>query len=239
MSKPSNSSKSRSSSSSTHQKNPRGAKPPKQQELLKAPPRHFGGRLLLGKRKSRRVLATRESIHLVMRSLWAKGEYSFRHTRNRSAIERILTDMAKKFGVRLYRKSINSNHIHLVILAPHRDVYSAFVRATSGLIASQVMQGRSFEEFRRSLLLKERPFALGRESESVASQTEPQGLGQKFWQFRPFTRVLHWGRDFRTCCQYVLQNTLEAIGFLIYQPRRDRYAKWIRESLDDPRLIQT
>jgi REP element-mobilizing transposase RayT len=213
-------------------KRSRPAKKPKQLELLEAPPRHFGGRLLLGKRKTLRPLATRESIHLVLRSLFATGELSFRHPRHRSAIERILISTAKKFGVQIYRKSINSNHIHLVLRTPSRRLYSAFVRVATGLIASQVMRGLSFKEFRRTLLA-----SASSAKASDKQKPEPQGKGQKFFQFRPFTRVLHWGRDFRTCCQYVVQNTLEAMGFIIYKPRKDAYAKWVRESLADTELI--
>lgn len=36
------------------------------------------------------------------------------------------------------------------------------------------------------------------------------------WRLRPFTRVLHWGRDFRRVRSYVLQNQLEAEGFIVY-----------------------
>lgn len=40
------------------------------------------------------------------------------------------------------------------------------------------------------------------------------------WQFRPWTRVLAWGRDFRNACAYTKQNHLEAIGEIEYRPRR-------------------
>jgi hypothetical protein len=55
---------------------------------------------------------------------------------------------------------------------------------------------------------------------------ETQGKGQKFWQFRPFSRVMSWGRDFKSGCEYVVQNTLEALGFIPYKPRRNHYAQW-------------
>ncbi len=55
---------------------------------------------------------------------------------------------------------------------------------------------------------------------------ETQGKGQRFWQFRPFSRVMSWGRDFKNGCEYVAQNTLEALGFIPYKPRRNHYALW-------------
>ena len=34
--------------------------------------------------------------------------------------------------------------------------------------------------------------------------------GQGFWEFRPFSRIVNWGRDLKTCMQYLKQNVLEA-----------------------------
>jgi len=42
------------------------------------------------------------------------------------------------------------------------------------------------------------------------------------WLFRPFTRVIEWGRDFKRVCQYVLQNDLEGLGLIPYQKRRTK-----------------
>jgi REP element-mobilizing transposase RayT len=42
------------------------------------------------------------------------------------------------------------------------------------------------------------------------------------WLFRPFTRVLEWGRDFKKACKYVFQNELEGLGIIPYQERARR-----------------
>ena len=39
------------------------------------------------------------------------------------------------------------------------------------------------------------------------------------WLVRPFTRLLSWGRDFKTARNYVMQNEKEASGEIRYQPR--------------------
>jgi REP element-mobilizing transposase RayT len=39
------------------------------------------------------------------------------------------------------------------------------------------------------------------------------------WLFRPFTRIVEWGRDFKRTCGYVEMNELEAWGYIPYQPR--------------------
>jgi REP element-mobilizing transposase RayT len=40
------------------------------------------------------------------------------------------------------------------------------------------------------------------------------------WQLRPYTRIVTWGRDFKSTKNYVEQNHLEAIGAIRYQPRK-------------------
>ncbi len=39
------------------------------------------------------------------------------------------------------------------------------------------------------------------------------------WRHRPWSRVLSWGRDFKTAVKYVLQNILEYEGVIEYRPR--------------------
>jgi putative transposase len=190
----------------------------KQLTMFKSEPRFFGGLLLQGRRRGRRPLSSKEPIHLVMRSVWAVGGHSLLRRENKAEIEKLITIISHRFGVKVYRRAIASNHVHLVIRPIARTLYNKFIRALSGKVASQVMRGQSFKEFKRLLA-----------GEGVHGTTEIQGKGQRFWQFRPFTRVLCWGRDYRGACAYVAQNVLEALGFLAYKPRGpDRYARWIR-----------
>jgi len=185
-----------------------------------------------GRRRKLRPLAKKEAIHLVIRSSWAKGAASFLKSHNKNAIEKILCSTAKTYGVRIYRKAIAGNHAHLVLRITNRPLYASFIRVATSKIASHVMKGKSFTEF-KSLVLN--PMNANthdtKNANTHETQFELQGLGQKFFQFRPFTRILHWGRDFKTCCAYVLQNTLEALGFVEYQPRQERYARWLLETL--------
>lgn len=47
-------------------------------------------------------------------------------------------------------------------------------------------------------------------------------LSKKFeveWSCRPFSRIVTWGRDFRSAGEYVQQNELEAFGVVPYKPR--------------------
>jgi hypothetical protein len=81
------------------------------------------------------------------------------------------------------------------------------------------MRDQSFKVFKRLLLSS----VGGDPSMKLPGQVETQGKGQAFWQFRPWSRVLYWGRDYKACCDYVKQNVLEALGFVQYKPRKHRY----------------
>jgi REP element-mobilizing transposase RayT len=177
--------------------------------------RCFGGAMLQNRRRSMRPLSTREAIHLVMRSSYAHGPFCFLKSGRRKVVGFILLQVAKKYGARVYHFAIAGNHIHILLKIGHRSLYRAFVRVLSSKIAMFVMRG-TFKAFRAA-----HPTGVG---------SEPQGIGQKFWQFRPFTRVVHGGRDFTTCVAYIEQNILEALGFVPYKPRRDRYGPRTRNA---------
>lgn len=47
-------------------------------------------------------------------------------------------------------------------------------------------------------------------------------IARKFkikFKLRPWSRILNWGRSFKIALNYVLQNHLESIGVIPYQPR--------------------
>jgi REP element-mobilizing transposase RayT len=199
-------------------------KKPKQLQLFKADLRFFGGRLLHGRRRSARPLSSKEPIHLILRSSWAKGSHSFLQPRNKNEISRLIRVISAKYFVRIYKVAIVGNHLHLIMLSQRRQNYKTFIRVLSSQIASHVMRKQSFKVFRRFVLSQNW-------GDPHPGLSEQQGLGQQFWQFRPFTRVLRWGRDFKNSCSYVRQNTLEALGFVEYKPRQDRYAKWSQKTM--------
>ncbi len=46
-----------------------------------------------------------------------------------------------------------------------------------------------------------------------------RNLGKKLWALLPFTRVASWGRDYENLRAYLLQNRVEAGGWVPYQAR--------------------
>lgn len=172
----------------------------------------FGGALLYKKRKSKRPLSKKDAVHLVLRSEWAVGCNSFLTKRNHYPIKKILVRFSKKFGVRIYQQSINSNHVHLLLRITNRTLYAAFIKAVAGQIASQVMDNQSFKAF------------------TDRHRRVDPGDESGFWQFRPFSRIVNWGKDFKSTVGYLKQNILEAFGFVNYKPRKTYYSAWITDA---------
>ncbi|MEQ1666451.1 MAG: hypothetical protein ABL927_13865, partial [Bdellovibrionales bacterium] len=112
-----------------------------------------------------------------------------------------------------------------------------FIRATSGLIARLILgveRGRA--KFPKCIQpikpmsMNHFPVDLRKANAStVLSKTSPSLKSSrayiKFWDQRPFTRIVEWGRDFKNACSYLMQNSLEAIGFLEYKTRVRKYQR--------------
>ena len=125
----------------------------------------------------------------------AKGQRSFLLNRKRSLlIETKVREQASQFGVKIYRYANVGNHLHLLVLATHRRSFFNFLRSISGIIAR---------------------IALGAERGAA----KLKGVA-KFWDQRPWTRILAWCKDFDNVKRYVVLNFNEAMGFLPYRPRK-------------------
>jgi REP element-mobilizing transposase RayT len=154
----------------------------------------FGGDLLKASNpKVARPVSTREAMHIVLRSSLAKGKFSMLDKNRADRIEKLIRKHAKNFGVKIYQYANVGNHIHLLVLASHRDFFKYFLRTISGLIARIVLG---------------------------AERSSPKKI--KFWDQRPWSRVVKWKKDFNGAKKYVIQNFNEALGFIVYQPRANR-----------------
>lgn len=156
----------------------------------------FGGALLKGANaRVPRPLSSKNFLHIVLKSDVAiKTETTdLRLTSKKAKVIEIIKGRAGDFGVRIHSKAIASNHIHLLISFKSRKKYFQWIRRLTGLIAR--------------LMLK-------------AEKGNPSKIS--FWSHRPFTRIVFWGRDFKTMSAYITRNVLEAIGFIDYVPRSYR-----------------
>lgn len=105
-------------------------------------------------------------------------------------IERIIREKAKRNFVQIREYSNNGNHLHLLVQARDRRLFKNFLMAISGRIA-QLING--------------------------STKGKPQK--EKFWDQIPFTRIVEWGRDLKNLTDYVIQNFLEARGWVTYRVR--------------------
>lgn len=142
-----------------------------------------GGDLNKGRRKIRRPFSPDAPIHLVLKSHRANGAWSLLHRRNRSRVETLIYAQANHSGVKVYRHANAGNHIHLLIRAYSQEAFRKFMRALPALIARHVTQAK-------------------------------KGLAKgRFWDRIPYSRLIHWGREYRLLCAYLAKNQIEACGF--------------------------
>lgn len=153
----------------------------------------FGGTLMRqAKFRTARPLSKKHPLHLVMSSTQAKGSWSFLVAKNYETIQKTVEECAAKNGIRVSELAINRDHIHLIIKFTNRTFYARFIRSLSGLLASRI------------------------------TNQGKRALDKRFWDYRPFTRIIIGFRGYQIAKDYVTLNKLEAMGVIDYQPERLR-----------------
>lgn len=157
----------------------------KQLKLLKNEASDYGGDLLKTRKgRSRpRPLDTRCTMHLVLRSTRARGAWSFRLPTNEKRIKELVQRFSKKYAVRVLSIANVGNHLHFHIRLTNRHLYRPFIRALTAAIAMAV---------------------------TGASRWKP--LDGRFWDYRPFTRIVKSFRAFLNLRDYIWINQLEGRG---------------------------
>jgi len=153
----------------------------KQLSLFKKDEMAYGGDLLK-KRKGRmhgRPLAVKRTMHVVLKSSLAKGEWSFR--RHKKAIASILEKFAARGGIRLISVANVGNHIHIHLKLGNRRTYAPFIRAITSAIAMKVTGRSRWNKIE----------------------------GVKFWDRRPFSRIVIGRRGYLTMQDYLRINKYE------------------------------
>ena len=168
----------------------------KQLNLLKNQNSAFGGELLKT-RKGRarpRPLSTRETMHVVLRSTKAKGDWSFAKAPNRKKIDAILKRFSRRYGVKVLSYANVGNHLHFHVKLGNRYLYAPFIRALTGAIAMAITGTSRWKRLKRA----------------------PK---DRFWDYRPFTRVVKSFRAFLNLRDYIKINQLEGHGYTRTQAR--------------------
>jgi REP element-mobilizing transposase RayT len=155
----------------------------KQLSFFKPTSPAFGGELQKGKRKTVRPIDPKSTLHLVLKSSRARGEWSLLHRRNKIRIQDLLDRLARKNGVKVYHYANVGNHLHLLIKVKDRNGFQRFLKIFSSKVALLVTQ---------------------------AKKGNPQG---KFWDQLAFTRIVQWGKDFKRIAYYFFKNEMEGWGY--------------------------
>lgn len=157
----------------------------KQIAFLKKEKSAYGGVLQKTRRgrKGPRPISTRKTMHLVLRSSQAKGIWSFLKPQNKAKIIQILKRFAFKYGIKIISAANVGNHLHLHIQIANRFTYKPFIRAVTGAIAMAITKTSRWSK-----------------------------LEKRFWDCRPFTRVVESLREFLNLRDYIRINKLEGQG---------------------------
>ena len=99
-----------------------------------------GGEHSVGKRKTRRPISTKKPLHVVLRSGRAKGKLCLRGSGNNQLTEQMIKRYSKMFYIRIYKYSINSNHIHMALRTRSREALQNFLRALAGNLAVKILK---------------------------------------------------------------------------------------------------
>lgn len=103
-------------------------------------------------------------------------------------VNAIVQTTASRYGFRIYSYVNVGNHIHLLIKMSKRSRWAAFIRDLCGQIALSVRKTLGF------------------------------AANERFWLFRPYTRVVRgWRRAFQVAKSYLYLNQLEADGMISRQ----------------------
>jgi REP element-mobilizing transposase RayT len=169
----------------------------------KAGAKAFGGDLQIGKRKVARPLATNRPIHLVLKSTKAKGSLCFLN--HQSHLDRTIKHLSKKWGVSIRKTAWLGNHVHLIIQIGSRFQYQGWIRELTASIVR--------------ILFTRTGFPRAGIGGSKNDQIESAG-GEKlksFFDHRPFTRVVDWGKDYKNMVEYIVLNQMEVFGLRKYK----------------------
>jgi REP element-mobilizing transposase RayT len=142
--------------------------------------KQFGGALLKrSNAKKARPISTKHAMHVVLHSNQAKGAWSFRHHKNWKRISEILSVQARRYGVQLREVVNGGDHLQLILKIKNRELFNSFVRAISGIIAM-----------------------------TVTGAAKTRALKEKFWDFRPWSRVVALIRKYSVQADETVQKYL-------------------------------
>jgi REP element-mobilizing transposase RayT len=154
--------------------------------LLPRSATEYGGRTRLKLRKVARPFSPKLAVHLVFRSDLAKGERSMLLPRHKHLIQTELNRLSKRYRIKVYNFVNVGNHLHLLVKSETKQNLQKFLRVFTGQIAQTILQ---------------------------AKKGRAKG---KFWSSIVYSRLVSFGRDFKTVMNYFVKNQVDAIWALVW-----------------------
>ncbi len=111
-------------------------------------------------------------------------------------VRSVIGKLASRHGVRIYRIVNAGNHLHITLKLSKQFQWTGFISGVTGGIARLV-------GYRRDEHAK-----------------------QGFWNSRPFTRLISWGKDYDMVKDYHTLNQLEADGIVPPRSQMQKPARW-------------
>ena len=170
-------------------------KKPQQLEMLKKQPLAYGGELLKTRegRSTGRTIVTKDTMHLVLRSSLAHGEWSFSRPDNKTKLKTLISKFSSKYFVKVISVAFVGNHLHFHVQFLKQRLYAPFIRALTAAIAMAVSGASRWKKN----VLKDR----------------------RFWDYRPYTRVVKSYKAFLNLKDYININKYEGVGYTRKQAR--------------------
>src|SRR5579884_4087746 len=104
----------------------------------------FGGSLLKGNPKTKRPLAAKLPLHLVLRGNKGGLRSPYKHAK----VDEIVYKTAAKYGIRVYEYANVGNHLHILLKLPHRRAWAPFIREVASRIV-RLMKAFGFKWLHR------------------------------------------------------------------------------------------
>ncbi len=157
-------------------------------EFFKKPMQAYGGDLRKkSKNRGYRPLVFKTgTVHICFRSTNATGRHSFLNPSLRKKVDIFVRSFSARKGVQILSFANVGNHIHLHVKLINTPLYRAWIRGLSSGLAMLTMGLEGFKKLRQE--------------------------GKKFWDQRPFSRVIQSFKHFLNTKAYVEINIMEGMG---------------------------
>ena len=176
----------------------------------------FGGELQFGRRKEKRPLSTTLPMHLVLKSESVKV-----FTPSNKSLKSLIYKTAEKYSIKIYELALNHNHMHFILKLKTKESYNHFIRELTSKMAVAIRRylvrlssagSKAALSFQNESASGRACFQFSRTSFQIGSSALDKIDLKNILAHRPFTRIIDWGRAYKSVVNYIRKNILESVG---------------------------